>query len=216
MPDGDIAHLEAEHSTLSRPVKVLRNMKRAVKQKKEVFYVVEEGKAAKLQNIVSDPVNRNGSQHRDEYGSYSYYTDSQGEPVSDLAWLEDAEYRILEVTDNGVALYEDGQTSQGPANAAETSPRSGDEEPFTDLREIDHAVLACIREEKDDTNLITSATGYTNHRVTYSFRKLEERGLIHVGEPETVERFTGGQKRVFEVNTAGLTEAGRQYLEDAG
>jgi hypothetical protein len=67
-----------------------------------------------------------------------------------------------------------------------------------------------------DSNLITSATGYTNHRVTYSFRKLEERGLIHVGEPETVERFTGGQKRVFEVNTAGLTEAGRQYLEDAG
>jgi len=98
LPDGEIGHLEAEHSTLTKPGKVLRNLRRGVEQDREVFFVVEQGKAAKLENIVSDPVNRRGSEYEDEGGSYSYYMDGDGEPVTEVEKLEDAEYRVLELS----------------------------------------------------------------------------------------------------------------------
>jgi DNA helicase HerA-like ATPase len=100
LPDGERAHLEAEHSTLSKPAKVLRNLRRGHEQDREVFFVVEEGKAAKLENIVSDPVNRRGREHEDEQGSYSYYTDNDGNPVTDIEALTEVEYRILELGDD--------------------------------------------------------------------------------------------------------------------
>jgi len=107
LPDGDIAHLEAEHSTLSRPVKVLRNLKRAAEQNREVFYVVEDGKAAKLQNIVDDPKNRRGNEYQDEQGSYSYYTDEDGEEFTEFEDLEDADYRVIEVTEDDLEVHDE-------------------------------------------------------------------------------------------------------------
>jgi len=37
LPDGSIAHLEAEHGSLSKPVKIFRNLQRATAQDREVF-----------------------------------------------------------------------------------------------------------------------------------------------------------------------------------
>jgi DNA helicase HerA-like ATPase len=101
--DNTVAQLEAEHSTLSKPGKVLKNLRRGHKQGREVFFVVEEGQASKLEEIVSDPVNRRGNEHQDEQGSYSYYR-LDGEPVADIEELQEAEYRVLELT--GIGLEE--------------------------------------------------------------------------------------------------------------
>ncbi|MXR52377.1 TraM recognition domain-containing protein [Halovenus sp. WSH3] len=97
LPNGEIAHLEAENSTLSKPGKVLKNLQRAEEENREVFFIVQDGEAAKLENILSDPVNRRGSEHEDENGSYSHYK-KDGEPVTDVEELKQAEYRILELT----------------------------------------------------------------------------------------------------------------------
>lgn len=114
LPDGDIAHLEAEHSTLSRPVKVLRNLQRAAEQDKEVFYVVEEGKAAKLQNIVDDPKNRRGNEYEDEKGSYSYYKDENGEAFTQFEDLADAEYRVIEVQGGELEVHDEAVEPECP------------------------------------------------------------------------------------------------------
>jgi len=102
LPDGSVAHLEAEHSTLSKPVKVLRNLQRGVERDREVIFVVEEGKAAKLENIVSDPVNRRGNDYEDETGDYSYYTDSDGEPFTAIDTLANADYGVIKVGDDDI------------------------------------------------------------------------------------------------------------------
>jgi len=96
LPDNTIAHLEAEHNTLTKPGKVLKNLQRGHRENCEVFYVVENGKATKLENIVSDPVNRRGNKHEDEDGGYSYYK-IDGEPITEIEELRQAEYRILEL-----------------------------------------------------------------------------------------------------------------------
>ncbi|RCU46998.1 type IV secretory system conjugative DNA transfer family protein [Haloplanus salinus] len=114
LPDGDIAHLEAEHSTLSRPVKVLRNLKRAVKQDKEVFYVVQQGKAAKLQNIVEDPKNRRGNEYNDKNGGYSYYKDEDGEAFTEFEDLEDAEYRVIEIQGDNLKVHDEAVEPECP------------------------------------------------------------------------------------------------------
>lgn len=106
MPDDQIAHLEAEHSTLSKPGKVLKNLRRSHKADREVFFVVKEGKAAKLENIVSDPVNRRGNKHEDNQGSYSYYS-IDGEPISDVEEVKESEYRILELSGSELEEQED-------------------------------------------------------------------------------------------------------------
>jgi hypothetical protein len=103
--DGTTLHLEAECETLSKPGKVLKNLRRGLEEDREVFFVVEEGDAAKLENIVSDPVNRRGSEYEDENVSYSYYT-VDSEPVTDVEELKQAEYRILELS--GEELQEHG------------------------------------------------------------------------------------------------------------
>ncbi len=97
LPDNEVAHLEAEHSTLSKPGKVLKNLRRGIEEDREIFFVVEEGKAAKLENIISDPVNRRGKDHKDSQGSYSYYS-INGEPITDVEELKEVEYRILELS----------------------------------------------------------------------------------------------------------------------
>ena len=106
LPDNETAHLEAEHSTLSKPGKVLKNLRRGIQEDREVFYIVQEGKAAKLENIVSDPVNRRGNEHEDQQGSYSYYT-INGEPITDVEELKNAEYRILELSGDNLEEQEE-------------------------------------------------------------------------------------------------------------
>ena len=106
LPDNQVAHLEAEHSTLSKPAKVLKNLRRGIEEDREVFFVVEDGKAAKLENIVSDPVNRRGSEHEDNNGTYSYYTDDDRQPVDNVDELRQAEYRILELSDDELEEHE--------------------------------------------------------------------------------------------------------------
>jgi hypothetical protein len=105
LPNGEIAHLEAENSTLSKPVKVLKNLKRAAEQGRETIFIVEKGNAAKLRNIVVDPKNRRGDQYEDEHGTYSYYT-LDGEAFTDFELVEDAEYRIMEL-DEELQEYEE-------------------------------------------------------------------------------------------------------------
>jgi len=114
LPDGDIAHLEAEHSTLTRPVKVLRNLQRAAEQNKEVFYVVQQGKAAKLQNIVNDPKNRRGNEYEDDKGSYSYYKDENGEAFTQFEDLEDAEYRVIEIQGDNLEVHDEAVEPECP------------------------------------------------------------------------------------------------------
>ncbi len=50
--NGDIAHLEAEASTLSKPERVLENLRRAAEQGRECIYVVQQGHAPRLQEIL--------------------------------------------------------------------------------------------------------------------------------------------------------------------
>ncbi|MDZ7688644.1 MAG: TraM recognition domain-containing protein [Halobacteriales archaeon] len=107
LPDGSTAHLEAEASTLTRPVKVLRNYLRAVEEDREAVFVVEEGKATKLQNIVEDPKNRRGNEYEDDKGSYTYYKDEDGEPFTDFEKLEEGEYRIIEVSEDELEIHND-------------------------------------------------------------------------------------------------------------
>jgi len=100
-PNGDVAFLEAEASTLSRPVKVLRNVFRATMENASIVFVVEQGQATKLRNIVEDPVNRRGTDHEDEDGTFSYYVDEDGDPITNIEDLTDVDYTILEVDGDG-------------------------------------------------------------------------------------------------------------------
>jgi len=195
LPDGSIANLEVEHGTLSKPGKVLKNLRRAAEQGRECIFIVEQGQAGKLHNILSDPVNRRGDQHRDEHGEFSYYREN-GNPITDLNWIEDAEYRILESSEDGLQLYDN----------------TGDQDKqlrLKDLRDVDKKVLNCIKDGKDDVQKITSAIGLPNHKVNYSLKKMEENGIVRLGEPERVERYTGGQKRVFEVKPVMISPTSR-------
>ncbi|WP_123537603.1 type IV secretion system DNA-binding domain-containing protein [Halosimplex salinum] len=187
MPDGSTAYLEAEHGTLSKPAKVLKNLRRAYEDQRECTFVVKTGDKEKLQNILSDPVDRESPQD----GNFSYYLDSDGEPFSDLDWIENTEYRIIEI----------GEDHQ-PIDPIEE-----------ELRDVDRTVLNCIKNGGDDIQKITSTTGLPNHKVNYSFKKLESLGLIQVHKPdEPVERVVDGQKRVFKVKIAELTETAKESL----
>ncbi len=93
--NGDVAHLEAEVSTITKPAKVLKNYWRAAFEDRKCIFVVEESAVDKLLNIVEDPVNRRGDDHEDEQGSFSYYTDEDGEAFTGVEDLDGAEYRVL-------------------------------------------------------------------------------------------------------------------------
>jgi hypothetical protein len=128
MPDGEIqigddalAHLEAESSTLSKPARTLKNLRRGLEQSRKVVFAVHEDDRSKLESILEDPVNRNGSDHEDEDGSFSYYTDD-GEPVSDVDELREAEWDILAFTDNELQLGEQESSEEG----GEDCPMIGD------------------------------------------------------------------------------------------
>lgn len=127
-PDGEIiknqsvAHLEAELSTLSKPGKVLNNLKKAVDQNRKCVFVVQEGTATRLESILQDPVNRKGNKHQDEHGGYDYYTDDE-QPFTETDTIAEADYRILVVTpDNKVYDYAKNQELECPElNPPETT-----------------------------------------------------------------------------------------------
>lgn len=149
IPDGDIAHLEAEHATLSKPAKVLENLKRAAEQGRKCVFVVEDGNAATLEEILSDPVNRQGSEYEDGTGTYDYYRQN-GAVFKDIEVVADADYRIIEVTDDGLIESDDttGKESECPEiesidrNRLERFCRHRDEDGFCAALEkpcvIDH------------------------------------------------------------------------------
>jgi len=97
LPDGSLANLEAEHTTLTKPGKVLKNLRRGIEQDRKVIFAVEKGNRGKLESILTDPVNRNGTRFKDEHGSYTYYREN-GEDLADVEPLREADYHILEVT----------------------------------------------------------------------------------------------------------------------
>jgi len=111
--NGDIAHLEAEASTLSKPAKVLANLRRAADAGNECIFIVEHGNATKLDSILSDPVDRRGDTHEDDHGTYDYYQ-VDGDPVTDLDILHQAEYRIFEATETGLTEYTPSDTTECP------------------------------------------------------------------------------------------------------
>ncbi len=104
--DDEVLHLEAEHTTLTKPAKVLQNLRRAHEKDRETIFAVEHSKAQKLENILEDPVNRRGKTHQDQHGTYDHYTDTNGQPVTDTEQLQNAEYRILEITEDGGKEHE--------------------------------------------------------------------------------------------------------------
>jgi hypothetical protein len=97
-PSGELAHLEAEHSTLSKPVKVLKNYLRAAEQDREVLFAVKQGESEKLGGIVSDPVNRRGDAHEDDEGRFDYYRDENGEPFTEIEKIADGGHRVVELS----------------------------------------------------------------------------------------------------------------------
>jgi len=201
-PDGDMAHLEAEHGTLSKPGKALANLKRAAEQGRRCLFVVGEENVEKLERILADPVNRQRDEYADETGTYDYYR-RNGEVFTDIAALNGAEYDILTVE-----LDTDG---------SEESPDAAEEEAATDDRQLDEksrTVLRCIAQGKDDTQKITAATSLDKSAVNYRFQKLHDLDLITVEKPDgKVERVIDGRRYVFDApKQAALTEEGDAYV----
>jgi hypothetical protein len=97
LPNDNLAHLEAENSTLDKPGKVLKNLQRAIKQDRQVIFAVEPSNRKKLENILTDPVNRQGNDHTDEQGTYTHYLNNNGQPITNLDLIEDAEHQIIEI-----------------------------------------------------------------------------------------------------------------------
>jgi hypothetical protein len=151
VPDDTVAHLEAEHSTLSKPAKVLTNYLRAAKQDRETIFVVEQGNAVKLQNIVEDPVNRRGNDHEDPDGSYSYYTNQNGEEFTQIDELENSEYRIIEIHEDQLEIHNSRVEPECPE--LENQARE-DLEEFCLYREADGYCTAlnqnCVLTNSDD------------------------------------------------------------------
>lgn len=113
-PDGSRAYLEAENTTLSKPGKVLHNLKRSVEDGSECIFVVQEENTEKLENILEDPVNRDGDEYKDDDGSYSYYQVGTGDSFTDIEFVEEAEYRILEVTSEELTEYTEDVEAECP------------------------------------------------------------------------------------------------------
>ena len=120
--NGDVAHLEAEVSTLTKPAKVLTNLWRAAFEDNKCIFVVEESGVDRLLNIIEDPVNRRGSEYEDEEGSYSYYTDEDGDEFTGINDIADAEYRVLVRGESGnIRDYGTETDSECPELDEETS-----------------------------------------------------------------------------------------------
>ena len=99
---GQKAYVEVELSSLSKPAKVLTNLRRADEAGAECIFAVQEGDRDRLENIVEDPVNRSGDEHEDDDGSFSYYRDGDGGEYDEIGFVDDADYQVLEITEEEV------------------------------------------------------------------------------------------------------------------
>lgn len=98
--DGDRIHLEAESQTLSAPAKALQNVQQAAAADRDLVCVVAAGNGPKLANILTDPVNRRGTTHEDDQGSYSYYM-LDGDPFTATGCVDEVDYTIYEHRGDG-------------------------------------------------------------------------------------------------------------------
>lgn len=143
-PDGEViktsgvANLEAEVSTLSKPAKVLTNLKRAVENDRKCIFIAREETADILENIISDPVNRRGDTYEDDEGGFDYYR-ADGVEFTDIEKLGDADYRVLSVTDEG------GVRDYGTESAPDC-PELEDEESDSSREELESF---CVHREED-------------------------------------------------------------------
>jgi hypothetical protein len=112
-PDDTLVYLEAEHATLQKPAKVLTNALRAADDGHDVIFVVEDENAAKLSNILTDPVNRRGNSQQDDEGSFDYYT-VDGEPFTAIDRVATVEYRIFEAADDTLSEYKGAEEVECP------------------------------------------------------------------------------------------------------
>lgn len=112
--EDEVHHLEAEHTTLTKPAKILQNLRRSHQQNRKTIFAVEPQKAHKLENILEDPVNRRGNKHEDQHGTYNHYTDPDGQPITDTEELQNAEYQILQVTQETVQEHNTGEEPECP------------------------------------------------------------------------------------------------------
>lgn len=82
------------------------------------------------------------------------------------------------------------------------------------VREKDHAVLACVRNGNNNTRQVREATTLSNRDVNYALDKLEDLGLIRTETPEgRVTEIVDGQERNFKApREAALTDLGQDYL----
>ena len=109
-----VANLEAEASTVDTPAKVLRNYGRTIQADRKCIFVVDADHADRLENIITDPVNRRGDDHEDDAGTYSYYTDEDGEPITNTDVYSLGEYRILTADGETVRDHAKGQDDECP------------------------------------------------------------------------------------------------------
>lgn len=126
---GEVAHLEAEVSTLETPAKVLKNLQRAAEERRKCIFAVEENHVDRLLNIVTDPVNRRGDDREDEDGTYSYYL-SDGDPFTELNVIKEAEYRVVVRSRTGAVRDYSTETSEADC------PEMDNETEVDDLRDF--------------------------------------------------------------------------------
>jgi hypothetical protein len=95
--------LEAECGTISKPAKVLQNLRRShhAEDVAGAVFITTTDAADRLANILTDPVNRNGTEHTDQHGTYSYYQAADG-PVTDIETLHAARFRVYAASDVGL------------------------------------------------------------------------------------------------------------------
>jgi hypothetical protein len=98
--NGSVANLEAECQTISKPAKILKNLKKAVENDRKCIFVVSDIDTDLLENVIEDPVNRLGDTYEDDKGTFDYYK-VDGEEFTEIDGLRDAEYRILVASDDG-------------------------------------------------------------------------------------------------------------------
>lgn len=88
-------------------------------------------------------------------------------------------------------------------------------ETFEKVQELGHVVLTAIRNECEDIREIREATTLSIGQVNYRVRKLEDLGLIELGDSQGRERQeVDGQIREYDApKPARLTQLGQQYFE---
>ncbi|GAB7009040.1 hypothetical protein JCM31271_09830 [Halorubrum trueperi] len=86
---------------------------RATQEGRECIFVVQQGNAKKLENILT-AVNRRGQDHEDTDGSYSYYKGEDGEFTDTEILLENGEHRIIEAGEDQIEIHNESVEAECP------------------------------------------------------------------------------------------------------